>query len=528
MVDKNLENPKFIKGTEKILEQMKKNLFKILDNHNEVSIGSGFFCKIPFINQPNCLSALITSNHIINEEYLRRENEIKIKINEDKNIKILNIKNRFKYTNQIYDITIIEIKENEDNISDFLELDEHLFNDSCLFFEKSIYILHFIDCLEMEKVTVSYGILKSALMDRAYNFINYFCSENYSLGSPLLNLSNYKVLGIHKQKCNNNFHIGLFLHNIIKEFINKYNENRENLKLDKVLKYNGNIENNYTDEITIKYKIEKEKKIRLFGYSFVLNNKKNLSIIINGKERELSEWLDINNYKNNKYLLEIKLKGVNKIINMSYMFSKCSSLISFSNISKMNTINVTDMSHIFHDCSSLIFLPDISKWNTSNVINMSGMFFNCSSLLSLPDLSKWNTNKVNDMRCMFYQCSSLYNIPDISKWNTDNVTNMRCMFYHCLSLAFIPDISKWNICNVTDMSYMLCDCKSLISLPDISTWNTKNVIKINGMFYECCSLAFLPDLSKWNIFKVNNKSLIFHDCVNLINIPLNLNNNLGY
>ena len=80
-------------------------------------------------------------------------------------------------------------------------------------------------------------------------------------------------------------------------------------------------------------------------------------MILEGNEMELKD--KINNITNN--ILEIKLKGIKNITNMSYMF---------------------------YDCSSLNSLPDISKWNTSNVNNMSGMFYNCSNLSSLPDISK--------------------------------------------------------------------------------------------------------------------------------------------
>ena len=54
------------------------------------------------------------------------------------------------------------------------------------------------------------------------------------------------------------------------------------------------------------------------------------------------------------------------------------------------------MSYIFSKCSSLLTLPDLSKWNTNNVIDMSYMFLECSSLSSLPDISKWNS-KINDI-----------------------------------------------------------------------------------------------------------------------------------
>ena len=102
-------------------------------------------------------------------------------------------------------------------------------------------------------------------------------------------------------------------------------------------------------------------------------------MIIDNKEYELTT--KYNNKKSNNNKLKIKLKGINNITNMSYMFSECSSLISLPDISKWNTINVKDMSNMFENCSSLSSLPDISKWNTSNVTNMSNMFSGCSNII---------------------------------------------------------------------------------------------------------------------------------------------------
>ena len=134
-------------------------------------------------------------------------------------------------------------------------------------------------------------------------------------------------------------------------------------------------------EINIIYDINGERNIRIFGSNFVKNNKNICKIIINNKEYKLSESYNVKNNNNNK--LKIKLKGIDNVTNMSYMFDGCSSLSS---------------------------LPDISKWNTNNVTNMSYMFNGCSSLSSLPDISKWNTNKVTDMSYIFSDCLSLINI----------------------------------------------------------------------------------------------------------------------
>jgi len=130
-------------------------------------------------------------------------------------------------------------------------------------------------------------------------------------------------------------------------------------------------------EINLIYNINNNEKISLFGSDFVHNNKNICKMIIDNKEYEIVAEYKVKNYKNN--ILKIKLKGINNITNMSYMFDKCSSLIS---------------------------LPDISNWNTNNVKNMSYMFYECSSLISLPDISNWKTNNVKDMHCMFDECSS--------------------------------------------------------------------------------------------------------------------------
>ena len=59
---------------------------------------------------------------------------------------------------------------------------------------------------------------------------------------------------------------------------------------------------------------------------------------------------------------------------MNHMFCGCKYLLSFHEISKMNTTNVTDVGGVFKNCLSLKSLPDISKWNTNNATNISGIF----------------------------------------------------------------------------------------------------------------------------------------------------------
>ena len=100
-------------------------------------------------------------------------------------------------------------------------------------------------------------------------------------------------------------------------------------------------------------------------------------MIIDNKEIEITEKYYVNN-NNNK--LNIILKGINNVTNMSYMFSGCSSVSSLPDISKWSTNNVTNMSYMFDGCLSLSSLPDISKWN-NNAKYMDNMFDECINIV---------------------------------------------------------------------------------------------------------------------------------------------------
>ena len=80
----NYPEPITIEETNIILEQMKNCIFKIYKGKG--SSGTGFFCKIPYKNEE--LKVLITCNHVIDENYIKNNEIIKLYINNEKNIKI--------------------------------------------------------------------------------------------------------------------------------------------------------------------------------------------------------------------------------------------------------------------------------------------------------------------------------------------------------------------------------------------------------------------------------------------------------
>ena len=173
------------------------------------------------------------------------------------------------------------------------------------------------------------------------------------------------------------------------------------------------------NEFTLKYKLGNVGILKIFGEPFVSKNKNNFILIIKGENYELSSIIKIidietgktsnkiiKSKKNNEEediiklinekceikmkieeTLEIKLRQIKTVKDISYMFSGCTTLESID-ASNWDATNVTDMSYMFNECESLTSLPDISKWNTTNVANMSNMFSGCKSLTSLPNISK--------------------------------------------------------------------------------------------------------------------------------------------
>ena len=141
--------PVSIKGIEKILFQLKNCICQIYQKNG--GKGTGFFCKILFQNK--LLPVLITNNHILKEEDIKNNEIIELTIcnnvenknknkdkDEDRSIKIDNLRRR--YTNSEIDITIIEIKPEEDKIKYYLEIDEEEMTEK-QYRKSSIYILHY-------------------------------------------------------------------------------------------------------------------------------------------------------------------------------------------------------------------------------------------------------------------------------------------------------------------------------------------------------------------------------------------------
>ena len=202
-----------------------------------------------------------------------------------------------------------------------------------------------------------------------------------------------------------------------------------------------------------------------------------------------------------------------KVTDMCYMFSGCSSLTSLD-VTHFNTAKVTDMCYMFAYCSSLTSL-DVTHFNTANVTDMGSMFLSCSKLSSL-DVSHFNTAKVTKMNRMFSSCSKLISL-DVTHFNTEKVTDMNSMFYNCSSLTSL-DVTHFNTANVTDMGSMFLSCSKLSSL-DVSHFNTAKVTKMNRMFSSCSKLISL-DVTHFNTEKVTDMNSMFYNCSSLTSLDV--------
>ena len=507
----NYPLPVTIECTKTILNQLINCICKI---ENKKGNGTGFFCSI---NEK--LKVLITNNHIINEEIIKTNESIRVLLNDDKDFKIINLKNKKYYTNEKYDTTIIEISPEKENITNFLELDKEKIQSSKEN-PKSAYILQYPNInLFQQKAAVSYGIIKD--IEDEYNIIHYCCTQNGSSGSPILNLLNNKLIGIHKESFKTkNFNRGTLLSYPIKEYLEKY---FPNLIIEPELRnYNKNNEINLTLKIenkdinkniyflnrdNDKFNKEEEYKDSIEYYNRLLNESK-IEIFLNDQK-----------YDNKKYfqpkkedLYEIKLKFASNITNMSYMFYGCSNLTKID-LSSFNTESVINMSNIFYDCSNLIKI-DLSSLKIDNVNNMSFMFYNCSNLIKIG--LYFNTNNIINMSYMFCNCSNLKEI-NLSSLDTINVNNMSYMFCNCSNLINI-NLSSFDTKNVTNMNSIFFRCSNLVKI-DLSSFNTKNVNSMNGIFSGCSKLTNI-NLSSFDTKNVNNMNSLFSGCSKLTYLDL--------
>ena len=383
-----------------VTKRCTKTIFKQMNN-------SFYFINEKGSNLSNCFFTYIKNHKKIIPVVIINgcgEYNDKINISIDNINKTIELTDK-KYINNQYNITIIEIKGNNHDGIQFLEIDEDIYNEDLerYFYNESIYIIQYDNKNEN---LVSYGVINSI----NHNKIKYSSNiKSNSRGSPIFSLSNNKIIGIHEYN-SNSYNTGIFLKEMIIKFIREYNIN-----------YRNNSNNN---EINIKISINKEEIYRKIY--FLDNYENDEHIHDNLKElNELNTKLYINNknYKYQKYIIpedegiyDIKLKFNINLTDCSYMFFNCKNIINI-NFTSFNTKNIRNMRNMFSKCNFRNI--NLLSFDTTNVINMREMFSYCVNLNKL-DLSSFVINKDTNTFAMFYGCSSLKQIPDIRMLNIEN------------------------------------------------------------------------------------------------------------
>ena len=436
-----------IEGTTKILEQMKYCICKL--NGNDGSKGTGFFCIIPFQKEDSKYTTnipfLITNQHVLSEEYIKEKKEIYLTLNDDnidKEIRITKQDKRLIYSNEEYDITMIEIIK-DDKINHFLELDERLLtiNSNKFYEKKSVYTLQYPGG---DKASVSYGVIHNIDKHTLYNKCS---TTNGSSGGPILNLNTNKVIGIHKEGSENfEFNLGTILNYPIRDFTNVKKANEIKMKV-KIEKEDLNKEifflENTEDDHTFKNNHNK--------YLKELNNT-NAELFINDIPHEFKKSFIPR--REGIYSIDLQLKT--PITDCSFLFAKCSKTIEID-LSSLDTSNVTDMRYMFYSCEKLSKI-NLFYLNTSNVTDMNRMFYNCSCLENI-DLSFFETPKLTNLKYMFCNCEKLPYL-NLQSFDTKNVNKMSNMFSNCRNLKVI-NLSSFEIGDITNLDNIFFNCVSL-------------------------------------------------------------------
>ena len=443
---------------EKILTQMKNSIYQIYRNDGKTILGIGFFCYIKYEEKE--IPVVIINNYEFNKEDI---DSIKIlKENEEKEIKLGNV----RIKNKEFNVTVIEIEENNKIKIQYLEIDDRLYKKDYEYYfnNDSLYIIQYFD---IKNILVSNGRINNIYNNNTFKYLGY----NNIKGSIIFNSLNNKIIGLHNINKLNNNNIGLFFKIIIESFKIRY----------KYLSYEKN-------EINMVIKIEKEdinKKIYFLNNndnSFKEINESNAELYINDKKENIFKKYFI---PKNEGEYQIKLK-INKIINnFRYMFAECNKIINL-NLNSLNTINANNMGYMFYNCEKLKII-NLLAFNTIKVKNMEYMFYNCKSLTNI-DLSYFKIKNVDNMSYMFYNCENLKNL-ELFSFKNKNIINMEYMFYNCKSLNNL-DLSflKFKIAN--NINYMLYSCKNYKNL-DLQGYYESFNLKTNNIFGPIMTIIYI-------------------------------------
>jgi len=250
---------------------------------------------------------------------------------------------------------------------------------------------------------------------------------------------------------------------------------------------------NKNKKFKLKYIVESNLEIRIFGEKFVNNNKDKCHLIIYNNDCELKEKY---NFKE-KGEQTITLVIDEEIVNFEGMFCLYKGIFPLTDASSLQDLD------------------------TSEAINLSSMFCCCNRIADFSFVQNWDVSKCENFEYIFINCS-FSNVNFLSNWNTMKAISLRGVFERCCKLSDITGIKNWNVKNSKYFSYMFYYCENLIDVNAIQYWNMTNALEIDYMFCYCKKLNNMDSLYKWKLNSKVDKTNVVSSCSNLKNIPSNL------
>ncbi len=163
--------------------------------------------------------------------------------------------------------------------------------------------------------------------------------------------------------------------------------------------------------------------------------------------------------------------------------------------------------NFFYKFKNLKYINFNNNFDTNNVIDFTYFFGMCTSLISV-DLNNFNTSKATRMGGMFEENSSIEYI-DVSNFDTKNVVSMWFMFARCYNLKEL-DVSNFVTSNVIDMEYMFSSIHNIEELK-LCNFDTKSISRMDHMFSYTNNLKNVYVGTNWKIPENANSSDIFTD-----------------
>ena len=410
--------PITLKQTEKILEQLKYTICSIILKGG--GRGTGFFMKIKFPNNESLLPVLLTCNHVINESFFSKRDKIYIQVNDK--LKVIELKNRIIYSNKEIDITIIEIKK-KDEIENFLLLDEE--NQDNKISGQTIYLLQYSDPNEP---SVTYGIAQYLELDNLS--FGYYCSTTPGAsGSPILNLANNKVIGIHKGSISTqNYNIGRFLNVPLNDFIKKkYSNKFEENEIKSLINNSANI-------------VYFEDNVKCKDNNYNVNGNNLSDNIINENIFKLSH--NFNNIK----ILNLTFK------NISYIDMDIFEEVNFENLEKLYLDNnkISDINFLekvrFAELKELYLnsnnISNIDILEKVNIPNLERLDLSCNKILNIDVFEKVNFTK---LKILSFHKNKLTNIDKIKLANLENLETLALSFNEGIDITPLKDVKFKNL-----------------------------------------------------------------------------------